>query len=113
MVGYETVQELITFRDVVAALPEGNVDNDHWFLVGTGGWHGSYTTLDDCELILRDAHPTWKKDGAYITVLVINPKEVTIKCGQVHLKNLSEVAWCRQQVSATLDIISITQEGSK
>lgn len=110
---YEVIQELINFRDVVAAFPDGIADNEHWLIVGTGGWHGSYTTLDDCELILRDAHPTWKKDGAYITVLVINPKDVTIKWGQVHLKNLSEVSWCRQQVKATLDIIQITQEGSK
>lgn len=110
---YEIVQELINFRDVVAAFPDGVADNNHWLFVGTGGWHGSHTTLDDCELILRDAHPTWKKDGAYITLLVINPYEVSVKWGQVHLKNLTEIEWCRKQVKATLDIIQILQEGSK
>lgn len=110
---YEVIQELINFRDVVKEFPDGGADSEHWLFVGTGGWHGSYATLDDCELILRDMHPTWKKDGAYITVLVFNPKEVYVRWGQIHLKSLTEIEWIRNQVKATLDIIPISQEGSK
>lgn len=111
--GYEVIQELVTFRDVVAAFPNGEADADHWLIIGTGGWHGSYMTLDDCELILKDMHPTWKKGGAYITLLVLNPKEVTIKWGQVQLKNQSEIDWCRNQTRVTEDVFNISQEGSR
>jgi hypothetical protein len=103
---YQVVQELTSFRDVAAILKEG----ESWLFCGTEGWHGTRQTLADCERILRNKDSTWLPDGAYITVFIVNPKNVSIKWGEIHLRSLSEVEWLRERVRETLEKIQKDQE---
>jgi hypothetical protein len=108
---YETTKELTSFRDVVNNLNESEETN--WILLSTGGWHGTNQTLDDCERILKGDDEKWTEQGAYITVFIILPESVTIKWGEVRLKNLNEVEWLRRKVRKSLESISNSQEGNQ
>jgi hypothetical protein len=110
---YEIVKEITSVREVQNIMRENGVDNNNWLFLGTGGWHGTNKTLDDCERILKGEDETWLPGGAYVTVLLINPKAVSIRWGEVHVRTLNEANWLREKVRETLDIIPITQEGNK
>jgi hypothetical protein len=110
--GYEVVQEIMNFRDVLSHFGENGADTENWLFCSTQGWHGTYKTLNDCERIIKGEDETWLPKGAYITVLIIEPKAVRIKWGEIHVKHLDQVEWLRKRVRETLDAISITQEGN-
>lgn len=107
---YEVIKEVINFREVVGYL---NDDEDAFILIGTGGYHGTHKTLSDCERILKDKDETWLPGGASATILIINPREVTVRWGEIHIRNLKEVEWLRKKVREGLEKISITQEDNK
>lgn len=110
---YQTVNELTSFRDVVMHFQNAEPDAENMILLSTGGWHGSYKTLDDCERILKNQDKDWLPGGAYVTVLIIDTKNVSMKWGEIRLKTLSEVEWLRNKIRETLDLIPITQEANK
>lgn len=107
---YEIIKELITFRDVVNHYKEEGEGS--WLFLSTEGFHGSDWTLADCERILKDEDKDFTPQGAYITVLILDPKAVSLKWGNVKLKNLQEVEWLRKRVKETLDKITKAQEAN-
>lgn len=104
--GYEVVKELITFRDVAAAVKE---NPDLWIFCGTEGWHGTKISLNECEAMIKGKHETWTAGGAYITVFLIDPKRVSIKWGEVSLKTINEIEWLRKKVEFTVQAIMESQ----
>jgi hypothetical protein len=106
--GYEVVNELTSFRDVAALLKT----NNSWVFLGTGGWHGTSMSLDDCDSILRGDHEKWLPGGAYITVFIIDPAKVSVKWGEIHLRNLNEVEYLREKVAETLEKIKESQQNN-
>ncbi len=111
---YAVVKEINSVREVQNVMRDsGGVHNNNWLFLGTGGWHGTNKNLEDCERILKGEDETWLPDGAYVTVLIVNPKDVTIRWGEVHVRSLKEVIWLRERIIETLDIIPITQDGNR
>ena len=104
---YEVVKEITSFRDIANHFKE---DGDSYLLLGTGGWHGSNWTLADCERILNDEDEIWTTQGAYITVFIIQPALVSLKWGNVKLKNMAEVEWLRKKVKDSVDRLRESQE---
>lgn len=104
---YEVVKEVTSFRDIVNHFKEYK---DSYLLLGTGGWHGSNWTLADCERILNNEDEIWTTQGAYITVFIIQPELISIKYGNVKLKNMSEVEWLRKKLKDSIDRLNQEQE---
>lgn len=107
--GYEVVEEVITFRDVAAAVKE---NPDLWVFCGTEGWHGTKLSLNECEQMIRGKHETWSAGGAFITVFLIDPKRVSIRWGEVSLKTINEAEWLRKKVDSTIQAVIASQSGN-
>ena len=106
--GYNIVKEITNFRELSAILK----DNDFWVFVGMGGWHGTNSSLDDAERILRGEDLTLTPAGAYVTVFVVDPVAVSIRWGEIRLKSLKEVDFLREKVSQTVFSVSRSQASS-
>lgn len=106
--GYETVKEVTNFRDVAAIMKE----EGNWLFVGTGGWHGTSMSLDDCVRILKGEDDKWLPGGAYVTVFIVNPARVTLRWGEIKLKNQNEVDYLRSKIKETLLEIEDSQTGN-
>jgi hypothetical protein len=108
---YEIVKELTSFRDVVNHYKDNAEEN--WLFLSTGGWHGTGQTLDDLVRILDGKDEIWKPEGAYVTVLILDPATVTLRWGEIRVKNKTEVEWLRAKVNETINLIRLSQEGNR
>jgi hypothetical protein len=93
-------------------------DSVKWLLLSTGGYHGTYLTLDDVESIIRgESEFSEDVNGKYwITILLIFPGKVThnefnIRWGDIAL-DLSDVQFLREAVRDSLRQIQESQEGN-
>lgn len=93
-------------------------DSVKWLLLSTGGFHGTYLTLDDVESIIRgESQFSEDVNGKYwVTILLIYPgqmshNEFNIRYGDIAL-DLTDVQWLREKVRETLLAITESQEGN-
>lgn len=93
-------------------------EKEKWLLLSTGGYHGTYLTLDDIESILRgESQFSEEVNGKYwVTILVIYPQtmlhqEFNIRWGDIPI-DLEEVQWLRERVRESLHKIEFSQEGN-
>lgn len=91
---------------------------EKWLLLSTGGWHGTYLTLDDIESILRgESQFSEEVNGKYwVTILLIYPQnarhlEFNIRWGDIPI-DLEEIMWLRERVRESLLKIEFSQEGN-
>ena len=106
--GYQVVKEVTNFRDVAKLMKE----EGNWLFIGTGGWHGTSMTLDDCVRIMKGEDETWLPDGSYVTVFIVNPKAVSIRWGEIKLKAENEVEYLRNKVIETMESVTFSQIGN-
>lgn len=109
----QEVIRLKTMADLRAIFPTpSSVDYMNFVLFSTSGIHGSYTTIEDAERVLRDGR-TPETEGYFneddpdclesyrLTVLVVQPRCVTMRFGDIdvtlddidYLKELRQNSW--------------------
>ena len=108
--------EINTLRELKEIFSDESVEK--WLLLSTGGFHGTYLTLDDVESIIR-GESAFSEDvnGKYwITILVIYPtkvsyEELSFQYGDISI-SLEDVQWLREKVRESLEKIKESQEGN-
>lgn len=107
--------ELRSMRDVKAIFPAGEADAHNWLFIGTSGVHGTGITLDQAAKILKrseDAIAAPLVNGkTYITVLVVHPRLVVMKYGEI-LVSAADVKLLRKLVRSTIQSIADTQDAN-
>lgn len=93
-------------------------ETEKWLLLSTGGYHGTYLTLDDIEAIIRgESSFSDPVNGKYwITILLVFPHsaegvELNIRWGDISV-DLDDVQWLREKVRESLLKIHSSQEGN-
>lgn len=110
---YETL-EIRTMQEVRELFPNGIADNRNWIFVGTGGVHGSTSSIEDCEYILRgedqfvEPLPNGK---TLITVLIAHPHKCVLRWGEVQV-SMDDLNYLRKLVRSTIDSVITSQEAN-
>lgn len=104
---YSIGPEIDSMDDLRALFPGGEGDSLNWLVLSTSGVHGHYGTLDD-EPEIEDGEPVEQT----ITVLVIQPRVVYMRCGTIPYEPEDE-PWLRHVVETTLAAITASQEGNR
>jgi hypothetical protein len=77
-----------TVDDLRAIFPEPVADEMNFVLFSTSGVHGSYCTIEDAE---AEAVP----GDRTVTVLVVHPRTVTLRCGNVTMFTVEDAAYLK------------------
>lgn len=85
-----SINKITTIEDLKKLFPDGKCDELNFVLFSTSGVHGSYTTLDEIEDILKhEYHLLDGEDENYcenkLTVLVIQPRVVCMYYGHIEI----------------------------
>lgn len=109
--------EINTLREL-KEIYSSNETLDKWLLLSTGGYHGTYLTLDDVESILRgESQFSEAVNGKYwVTVLLVYPErgeasEIQVRYGDIPIE-FDDIQWLREKVRDSLDKIQFSQEGN-
>lgn len=78
-----SIREISSIVELKQIFPTGEADELNFCLFSTSGVHGHYTTIEEIEdsFDLPDGHED-KVD--MLTVLVVHPRTVTMKYGNIH-----------------------------
>lgn len=77
--------------------PTGEADELNLCLFSTSGVHGSYSKIEDVEKTLRENLPQDHDDFCdELTVLVIQPRIVCLRYGNISGVTLEDVAWLKR-----------------
>jgi hypothetical protein len=104
---YSIGSEIKSMDDLRAIFPTGRADERNWCLLSTSGVHGTYQTLDEAGRVEDDGHVVPHE----ITVLVIQPRLVCMRCGHIPYEPEDE-PWLRKLVSSSLAAITASQVGN-
>lgn len=110
---YETL-EIRSIQEVKELFPNKVASESRWLLCSTGGIHGSETTINDCEYIVRgedkdiDPLPNGK---TYITVLIVEPKNCILRWGEIQV-NLEDLSYLRNLIRSSIQKIGLSQGGN-
>ncbi len=109
--------EINTLREL-KEIYSSNEGLEKWLLLSTGGYHGTYLTLDDVESILigESAFSEAVNGKYWITVLLVYPErgeasEINVRYGDVAVE-LDDIQWLRERVRESIDKICFSQEGN-
>jgi len=98
---YKVLHSLKSLEDLKKVFPDGKADEYNWCFLSTSGVHGLCTTLDDIEEFPED-----------ITVLVVHPRLVCLRYGNIQIISKDDVEWLRGLVRSTIDAVGESQMGN-
>lgn len=96
-----TVTEIRSMQELRGMFPDGQADALNWLFLSTSGIHGSYGTLDG-----------WTPDAPWITVLVLAPRMVRARYGEIEI-TAEDIPWLRRVVETTITEVAKSQEGNR
>lgn len=109
--------------DAMEILRDLEPNDINWVFLSTSGVHGSYKSLDDCELLWTDPDRYRKEsfmeqgeplpDAEEVTVLIVLPRMVTTMYGEAVIRGLDDVALLRERVEQTFAGIAELQAGNR
>jgi hypothetical protein len=102
---YDRPDAVIGMHSLKAMFPDGEADPENFVMFSTSGIHGSYTTLEEIESTIKkygeDLMPSSNDDwpdgfhGYNLTVLVVHPRIVCLKCGNVRVRK-EDIKWLKK-----------------
>lgn len=100
--GYEgahySVFSLRHGSDAMAALramfPDGEANDMNAVLFSTSGVHGTYNTIEEVEATLKGEAS--EDDASDVTFVVVQPRRVSLFCGNVTPKTLDDIAFLKK-----------------
>lgn len=110
---YEVI-EIRTIQEVKELFPNGIANAGNWLLLSTGGIHGSFSTIEDAEYILRGEDPRKQplpNGRTLITVLVLQPGQCVMRWGEIQV-NMDDLDYLRKLVRSSLKFIDMSQSGN-
>lgn len=107
-------EEIRTIQEIKELFPNGVSDNRRWLLLSTGGLHGTATTIEDAEYILRGEDPKNQplaNNRTLITVLIVEPQACNLRWGEVAV-NMEDLKFLRHLVRHSLETVMKSQKGN-
>jgi hypothetical protein len=101
-------------QEIYSMFPAGLTNERQWILLSTGGLHGSFTSIEDAEYILRGEDPKKQplsNGRTMITVLIVKPVSCTLLWGEVQV-NMDDLKFLRKLVRNSLQTIEKSQKGN-
>jgi len=103
----------ITVADLKKIFPDGEADRMNFVLFSTSGVHGSYSTIEDIEAslekygILNEGDEGLPDDyyGNKLTFLIVHPRIVSLKYGQVEVKAL-DIPFLKKLRESSIKVVS-------
>lgn len=94
--------------------PDGTANDLNFVLFSTSGVHGCYTTIEQIEAGLErygddfDPGDDWPADwsGDTLTVLVVQPRIVCLRCGNVRVRK-ADIAWLKGLRASSQDAVML------
>lgn len=108
---YNTI-EIRSIQEIKELFPNGVANELNWLLCSTSGIHGSYTSIEDAEYVIRGENPKVQpllNGKTYITVLIIQPRLCVLKWGEVQV-GMEDLNYLRKLVRSSLEFIEKSQE---
>lgn len=99
------IQRLETLEDLWGCFPDDKADEMNWLVLSTSGVHGSCATLDG----LLEKWDDQEYVNA-ITVLVIQPRLVVLRYGELELHDHEGVERLRRIVTSSVSAIIKSQQ---
>ena len=105
--------DMITVADLKEIFPDGEADRMNFVLFSTSGVHGSYSTIEDIEAslekygILNEGDEGLPDDyyGNQLTFLIVHPRIVSIKYGQVEVE-ISDMPFLKNLRKSSIEAVS-------
>ena len=98
----DTSETACSFDRLMEFFPSG-ADEMNWLFGSTSGVHGSYDTLDSF----------WDAGEGIWTFVIVQPRRVTIRYGNVWVQNLEQLDKLRRLVDQTLSAVIRSQDGNR
>jgi hypothetical protein len=97
---YSVFKTTVDSMDAIRVIfPSGKADEMNAVLFSTSGVHGTYTTIEDAEKLLPD-------EFTQITFLIIHPRIVCIRYGNVTPKNQQDIDFLYSLRRSSADVLS-------
>jgi hypothetical protein len=106
------INKIKSLSDVREVFPDGEADERNWCFLSTSGVHGHSMTLDDWSDEEYRAELEREDVPFKITVLIVQPRTVSVKYGHVEVASEDEIAYLRGLVQSTLDAVRRSQTGN-
>lgn len=94
--------------------PDGKASSENFVLFSTSGVHGCYTTIEEIEASLLKHGDTWDPDMANgdetyvlpsLTVLVVQPRIVCLRCGNVRVRT-ADIPYLKELRASSLAAVA-------
>jgi hypothetical protein len=111
---YEVQASIKSIDDLKTLFPNGKANDLNWVFYSMSGVHGTYTTLDEIDAGEPDDDPeeNLAPYQSELTVLVVHPRLVVLKYGNIRVHDKAEADWLRELVASSLAAVIKTQEGN-
>jgi hypothetical protein len=104
---YEVKQTIKTMANLRSFFPDGKANELNWCFLSTSGVHGTYATLDGMHEPEDGEEPF-----RHITVLVVQPRLVVMRYGNIDVETDEDERWLRELVNSTIVAVKKSQEGN-
>jgi hypothetical protein len=104
---YEIQNTIKSMADIRKMFPDGQADELNWCFLSTSGVHGSYATLDGMH-----EQDISEEPFRHITVLIVCPRLVVMKYGNIDVETGEDEAFLRKLVTSSVEAVRKSQEGN-
>lgn len=103
----------VGMRSLRRLFPDGEANDLNVVLFSTSGIHGSYTTIEEIEASIKkygeepvfESEPPDDYSGDGLTVLVLHPRTVCLRCGNVRVR-ATDIPWLKKLRASSHAVLS-------
>jgi len=104
---YKVFESIKSMADIREVFPTGEANELNWCFLSTSGVHGSYATLDGIHEPDEGEEPF-----RHITVLIVQPRLVVLRCGNVNVETDEDEQFLRRLVASSIEAVKESQKGN-